>query len=80
MTVPSSAKHRAPINETQPHAIQTTRVNPTLPEYLNTAEGVTNTPDPMITPMMILMAASRPIVLSGPTVLTAGAVFSPKNF
>lgn len=79
MTVPSSAKHKAPIKETQPHAAQTTSVNPTLPEYLNAAVGVTNTPEPMITPMMILIAANRPIVRSGPPVLTAAAGFSPAN-
>lgn len=55
-----------PIIEISPDPAQTTRPNPTLPEYLRTAPGVRKIPEPIITPTIMLTAAISPIVLSGP--------------
>lgn len=38
-----------------------------LPEYLNAGVGDTNIPEPIITPMIILTAARRPIFRFNPT-------------
>lgn len=37
-----------PNNETKPHAVHTTKQNPTLPEYRNAAVGETKIPEPEI--------------------------------
>lgn len=50
-----------PNNEIIPHAVQTIRQNPMLPEYRKAAVGDTNIPDPIITLIIILMAAKRPM-------------------
>lgn len=59
-----------------------TRHNPMLPEYSNAAVGLTNIPDPIITPIIILTAAKRPMFCFNPTSefssLTA-AIFQEKK-
>lgn len=75
-TVPSSAKHNAPNNEIIPHTIHTTKQNPTLPEYFRAAVGDTKIPDPIITPIIMLTAAIRPIPRLSPTVVFSSFVLT----
>lgn len=44
-----------------------TRHKPTLPEYSNADVGDIKIPEPIITPIMMLMEAKRPIFFFNPT-------------
>lgn len=50
-----------------PHSVQMTRHKPTLPEYSNAEVGDIKMPEPIITPMMIFIAAKSPIFCFNPT-------------
>lgn len=43
-----------------PHIAQTKRQNPTEPECIKADDGDTKTPEPIITPTIILIAEKRP--------------------
>lgn len=61
-----------------PQTAQITKHMPTLPEYFNAAVGDMKIPDPIITPIMILTAAKRPIFCFNPT-LDFSSLIAAKN-
>lgn len=75
-TVPNSAKHKAPSSDITPHPAHTTKQSPKLPEYFNASVGDTKMPEPIITPMIMLMAPIRPMLRLRPTSSTSGTFFS----
>lgn len=50
-----------------PHSAQMMRHKPTLPEYCNADVGDIKIPEPIITPMIMLMEAKRPMFFFNPT-------------
>lgn len=51
----------------KPQTAHIIRHKPMLPEYFNASLGDTNIPDPIITPIIMLTAAKRPIFRCNPT-------------